>query len=57
MEPGAPLPGLPDVVAQFAALMETYDSPLDTTETASAFGVRLTSVEEYAAELLVRVSA
>jgi uncharacterized protein YbjT (DUF2867 family) len=57
VEPGEPLPGMPDVVAGFAAWMDNYDSPLDTRETAAAFGVRLTPVEEYAAELFARVSA
>jgi len=45
--PGQPLPGLPDVVSQLAAGMDTYDSPLDMTETAARFGVRLTPLEEF----------
>jgi len=45
--PGQPLPGLPDVVSQLAAGMDTYDSPLDMTETAARFGVRLTRLEEF----------
>ncbi|HEY8468862.1 MAG TPA: hypothetical protein VIL18_04425 [Longimicrobiales bacterium] len=45
--PGQALPGLPDVVSQLAAGMDTYDSPLDMTETAATFGVRLTPLEEF----------
>lgn len=45
--PGQPLPGLPDVVSQLAAGMDTYDSPLDMTETAATFGVQLTPLEEF----------
>lgn len=48
VEPGQPLPGLPDVVAQLAAAFETYDSPIPMDETARQFGVRLRTLEEYA---------
>lgn len=54
---GESIPGLPDSVAQFAAALESYDSPLDMTQTATAFGVRLTPVEEYATEVLARHEA
>ena len=46
--PGTPLPGLPETVSQIAAAMDSYDSPVDMSETAQTFGVRLTSVEEFA---------
>lgn len=45
--PGAPLPGYPEVIGGLLTAMDTYDSPLDMTETARTFGVRLTSLEEY----------
>ncbi|MBA2572009.1 MAG: SDR family oxidoreductase [Gemmatimonadetes bacterium] len=45
--PGEPLPGLPATVSQLAAGMESYDSPVDMSETARAYGVELTSVEEF----------
>jgi len=44
---GQPLPGLPDVVSQLAAGMDTYDSPLDMTETARTFGVQITPLEAF----------
>ena len=51
VDPGEPIPGLPEIVAQLAATLETYDSPLDTTATAKAFDVRLTSLEECATKV------
>jgi uncharacterized protein YbjT (DUF2867 family) len=46
--PGAPVPGLPEPVAQFLGATEVYNSVIDTTEVAKTFGVRLTSLEEFA---------
>ena len=45
-QPGEPLPGLPDVVSGLLAGMDTYDSPVDMTATASTFDVQLTSSEQ-----------
>jgi NADH dehydrogenase len=45
LEPGQAIPGLPDVVAMLAAGMDTYDSPIDMTETAYDFGVSLTPAD------------
>lgn len=45
---GQPIPGLPDPVTQFLGANETHDSIIDTAETARTFGVRLTSLEEFA---------
>jgi uncharacterized protein YbjT (DUF2867 family) len=45
--PGETLPGLPEIVAHFMASLETYETPLDMTETARTFGVRMTTVEEH----------
>jgi uncharacterized protein YbjT (DUF2867 family) len=44
--PGEPVPGLPQMVAQLLAGLDTYDSPIDMTETARTFGIQLTSLEE-----------
>jgi uncharacterized protein YbjT (DUF2867 family) len=46
--PGEPVPGLPPMVAQVLAGMDTYDSPIEMTETARTFGIQLTSLEEVA---------
>ena len=46
--PGETVPGLPPTIVPVLAGMDTYDSPLDTTETASTFGIQLTSLEEVA---------
>jgi uncharacterized protein YbjT (DUF2867 family) len=44
--PGEPVPGLPQMVAQLLAGLDTYDSPIDMTETARSFGIQLTPLEE-----------
>lgn len=44
--PGEPVPGLPLMVAHLLAGLDTYDSPIEMTETASAFGIQLTPLEE-----------
>ena len=46
--PGESVPGLPPMVAQFLAGLDTYDSPIEMTETARTFGVQLTPLEEVA---------
>jgi uncharacterized protein YbjT (DUF2867 family) len=45
---GSPVPGLPEMAAQLLAGLDTYDSPLDMTETARTFGIQLTPLEEVA---------
>jgi uncharacterized protein YbjT (DUF2867 family) len=45
---GSPVPGLPEMAALVLAGMDTYDSPLDMTETARTFGIQLTPLEEVA---------
>ena len=50
--PGEPLPGFPDVVAQLAAGMDTYDSVIDMTGLAREWGVELTSVEDFAQRMI-----
>jgi uncharacterized protein YbjT (DUF2867 family) len=44
--PGEPVPGLPQMVAQLLAALDTYDSPIEMTETARTFGIQLTPLEE-----------
>jgi NADH dehydrogenase len=46
--PGEPVPGLPQMIAPVLAGMDTYDSPIDMTETARTFGIQLTPLEEVA---------
>src|SRR6266536_1438320 len=41
--PGEPVPGFPQMVAQLLAALDTYDSPIEMTETARTFGIQLTS--------------
>jgi NADH dehydrogenase len=41
-----PVPGLAEVVSGMLAVLETFDSPIEMTETARTFGVRLTPLEE-----------
>jgi uncharacterized protein YbjT (DUF2867 family) len=45
--PADGLPGLPETVSQLAASFEMYDSVVPMDDTASTFGVRLTSVDEF----------
>jgi uncharacterized protein YbjT (DUF2867 family) len=42
---GSPVPGIPETMAQVLAGLDTYDSPLEMTETARAFGIQLTPLE------------
>jgi NADH dehydrogenase len=41
-----PVPGLAELVSGMLAGLESYDSPIEMAETARAFGVRLTPLEE-----------
>ena len=47
VQPGQPVPGLPDAIAQLLAMMDTYDSPIDSSELASTYGVTPTSLAEF----------
>lgn len=47
VRPGEPVPGLPEAVLGLAAGFEMFDSPIDMTETARTFGIKLTSLEEF----------
>lgn len=46
--PGDPVPGLPDPMPALLAAQETYDSAVPMEETATQYGVELTSLEEFA---------
>jgi uncharacterized protein YbjT (DUF2867 family) len=45
--PGTPIAGLPDMLWQTLAAMETFDSVLDMNATAAAYGVKQTSVAQF----------
>jgi uncharacterized protein YbjT (DUF2867 family) len=45
---GQPVPSFPDAMAQFIGGLDTYDSLIDTTEISRTFGVKLTSLAEFA---------
>ncbi len=53
--PGEPVPGLPQMVAHLLAGLDTYDSPIDMTETARTFGIQLTPLEEVARRIATSV--
>jgi uncharacterized protein YbjT (DUF2867 family) len=55
--PGEPVPGLPEMMAQLLAGLDTYDSPLDMTETARTFGIQLTPLEEVARRAVTSAGA
>jgi hypothetical protein len=52
VQPGQPVPGLPDVVAGLLTMMDTYDSPIDSSELASTYGVTPTSLAEFVRDFL-----
>lgn len=42
-----PIPGLAEFLSGLMAALETFDSPIDMTQTAETFGVRQTSFEDF----------
>jgi NADH dehydrogenase len=52
VKPGDPIPGLTPSMAEGLATLDTYDSPIEMAATADEFGVRLTPVETWAADLV-----
>ena len=48
VSPGAPIPGLPEAVWGIAAGFESYDSEIPMDQTARTYGVRPTSVADFA---------
>lgn len=49
--PGEPVPGVPEQIHPLLASFDTYDSPLDATDLARTFGVRLTRIDDYARQM------
>jgi hypothetical protein len=45
--PGAPIPGLPDIVTGLVTFLNTYDSPIDSADLATAYGVVPTPLTEF----------
>ncbi|GAA1510624.1 SDR family oxidoreductase [Kribbella lupini] len=50
--PGQPVPGMPDFAAELLAMLNTYDSDVDSTDLASSFGVTPTPVAEFVRSLV-----
>ncbi|HEY6013490.1 MAG TPA: hypothetical protein VIU37_05775, partial [Candidatus Limnocylindrales bacterium] len=50
--PGTPIPGLPPLMAELLAMLDAHEAPIEMAATAVEFGVRLTSVEAWASELV-----
>lgn len=50
--PGAPIPGMPEIVPGVLAAMETYDSPIPMEATARTFGVEMTPLQSVARRML-----
>lgn len=55
--PGEPIPGVPEPVWGLAAALDSFDSVIPMEETAARFGVRLTSVQEFARARTAALSA
>ena len=55
--PGEPVPGFPQMVAQLLAGLDTYDSPLDMSDTACTFGIQLTPLDEVARRAATSVAS
>jgi uncharacterized protein YbjT (DUF2867 family) len=55
--PGQPIPGVPEAAWGIAAGLEMYDSPIDMTDTARTFGVRLTPLTDVVNRELGRQSS
>jgi uncharacterized protein YbjT (DUF2867 family) len=46
--PGEPIAGLPEIVPPLLAGLDTFDSPIEMSETTHTFGIQLTPLEEVA---------
>jgi NADH dehydrogenase len=49
--PGAEMPGMPPFVSGLLSAQETYESPIDMTDTSRQYGVTLTSLDAFASRL------
>ncbi|MDQ3735449.1 MAG: hypothetical protein M3400_15895, partial [Actinomycetota bacterium] len=47
VEPGEPVPGLPEVITPLLSALNTYDSPMDMSQLASQYGVRPTTLADF----------
>jgi hypothetical protein len=47
-----PVPGLTELVSGLLAALETFDSPVDITETSRTFDVTLTTLDDFVAGTL-----
>jgi uncharacterized protein YbjT (DUF2867 family) len=52
VQPGEPVPGLPDPMPMLLAAQETYDLAVPMDETAAAYGVQLTPLEAFVRQQL-----
>jgi NADH dehydrogenase len=57
LAPGELLPGLPPLVSEMMAVLESFDSPIDMRETAQTFGITLTSLEAWMRSTFVPILA
>jgi NADH dehydrogenase len=57
LAPGQPLSGLPDIVAGLMAALDRYDSVIEMAGLAKTFGVQQTSLDQFVAGILNRVSS
>jgi NADH dehydrogenase len=44
---GQPVPGMPPIISELLTALETYDSPLDMTDLAAAYRIRLTTLADF----------
>jgi uncharacterized protein YbjT (DUF2867 family) len=52
VEPGEPVPGVPDAIVPLLASMEQYDSPIDMSASGKTFGVEPTPLETVVRQML-----
>ena len=50
--PGQPVPGMPDFLIGLLAALETYDSPIDSSGLAAAYGIRPTTLADFAHDVV-----
>jgi NADH dehydrogenase len=55
--PGEPVPGLPEIVPPLLAGLDTFDSPIEMTETARTFGIQLTPLEAVARQTVTSAAS
>ncbi|MCI0387908.1 MAG: SDR family oxidoreductase [Acidobacteria bacterium] len=57
LAPGEPLPGLPEIIGHLMSGLDMYDSVIEMAETARAFGVKQTSLDDFVRGMLGAASA